>query len=227
MNTRQTIVMQSSESDNQEAGSFLARDNGEAAAEPLPHFTTKWFHKETQPLWEKYLLPRGPFKDYCEAGVFEAASLLWAFDNLLSPNGHAVGIDSFKPKRKKNTAEMAAVRERCFRNTEAARATGRLNLIERRSQDVFLDWCAAPAIVDFDFIFIDAEHEGVACLEDLVFSWRLLKVGGVLVVDDLDYRWQRRRPRTWEAVTAFEWAYERRFETIYRTRKQVAYLKVQ
>lgn len=192
----------------------------------MPEFTTKWFQEETLPLWRKHLVPRGPVRSYVESGVYEGASLLWVFENLLTTDGYAVGIDPFVPKRRQHLEATAAVQERCRRNLAGAVSTGRLELIERRSQDVLLEWCAAKH-APLDVVFLDGEHEAVPCLEDMVCAWRLLRVGGVLICDDLDYRWIRRRPRVWEAVTAFEWAYERRFETLYRTRKQVAYLKVQ
>ena len=40
----------------------------------------------------------------------------------------------------------------------------------------------------FDFIYIDGGHQGPDVLTDAVLSFRLLKVGGVIVFDD--YLWQ-------------------------------------
>lgn len=40
----------------------------------------------------------------------------------------------------------------------------------------------------FDFIYIDGDHNAKGILEDMVLSWRLLKIGGVLLVDDYEMK---------------------------------------
>jgi len=39
----------------------------------------------------------------------------------------------------------------------------------------------------FDCIYIDADHRAAGVLEDAVLSWRLLKGGGIMILDD--YGW--------------------------------------
>lgn len=38
----------------------------------------------------------------------------------------------------------------------------------------------------FDFIYVDGDHNACGLLEDLVLSWRLLKAGGVMLIDDYE-----------------------------------------
>lgn len=40
----------------------------------------------------------------------------------------------------------------------------------------------------FDFIYIDGDHNAVGVLEDMVLSWRLLKIGGILLIDDYEMK---------------------------------------
>lgn len=40
----------------------------------------------------------------------------------------------------------------------------------------------------FDFIYVDGDHNAAGVLEDMVLSWRLLKRGGVLLVDDYEMK---------------------------------------
>jgi len=38
----------------------------------------------------------------------------------------------------------------------------------------------------YDFIYVDGDHHASSMLEDIVMSWRLLKVGGILLMDDYE-----------------------------------------
>jgi hypothetical protein len=40
----------------------------------------------------------------------------------------------------------------------------------------------------FDFIYIDGDHNAKAVLEDMILSWRLLKIGGIMLVDDYELK---------------------------------------
>jgi len=40
----------------------------------------------------------------------------------------------------------------------------------------------------FDLIYIDGDHNAKAVLEDMVLSWRLLKIGGIMLVDDYELK---------------------------------------
>lgn len=40
----------------------------------------------------------------------------------------------------------------------------------------------------FDFIYVDGDHNAQGVLEDMVLSWKLLKMGGLLLVDDYEMK---------------------------------------
>ena len=39
----------------------------------------------------------------------------------------------------------------------------------------------------FDFIYVDGSHKCLDCYSDILLSWDLLNVGGILVIDDVSY----------------------------------------
>jgi hypothetical protein len=41
---------------------------------------------------------------------------------------------------------------------------------------------------EFDFIYTDGDHNAPGLLEDMVLSWKLLKVEGLLLVDDYEMK---------------------------------------
>lgn len=200
-------------------------------------FTSRWFSRDVLPLWERHLLQRAPLKSYLEIGVSEGQSLLWAFENLLAPDGHAIGVDNYTAKRQKNIPEMQANRERCLRNTAGARETGRLELIEWPSKNVLLSWCADKHDYfnasshdehqSFDLIYVDGSHWAWDALPDIVLSWELLTVGGVLIVDDVHRIVHRAKPLVRPAAEAFEHCYETRYSELYRSARQRAYVKME
>ena len=46
----------------------------------------------------------------------------------------------------------------------------------------------------FDLIYIDGSHESADVLSDSLFSYNLLKPGGVLIFDDYEWWWQQQQP---------------------------------
>ena len=66
---------------------------------------------------------------------------------------------------------------------------------------------------NYDFIFVDGDHHPWGVLEDMVLSWRLLKKGGLMIVDD--YSWEVPR----KGIDAFLSAYEGRYKFLFASGK--------
>ncbi len=69
----------------------------------------------------------------------------------------------------------------------------------------------------FDLIYIDGSHSTNDVMADVVLSWGLLKVGGMLIMDD--YRWHTDWPiglRPGFAINSFISAYSREIEIVRR-----------
>ncbi len=135
-------------------------------------FSIDWFTQRL-PAWKKVLEPfQGkPGLNYLEVGSYEGRSIVWMLENVLTdPTSRATAVDLFDgPFKDKFTANI----ERCG-------ATNKLTSIAGYSQVVL----RALPLNSFDLIYIDGSHAISDTLEDAVLSWRLLKVGGLMIFDD-------------------------------------------
>jgi predicted O-methyltransferase YrrM len=138
-------------------------------------FTSDWFTHNI-PVWEKVLAPfrNKPEVRYLEIGLYEGRSVIWVLENILThPTSRATGIDVFQ----------GSYKDRYFTNIERSGASDRLRTITAYSQVALREM----PLESFDIIYIDGSHAKEDVLEDAVLSWRLLKVGGLLIFDD--YHW--------------------------------------
>ncbi len=126
-------------------------------------------------------LPRLNPISYLELGVYEGRSLFWVLENLFQhPNDRAVAVDRFH-----NSAK-----ERFFHNLDRS---------SRKSQVRILEESFRPALIkleseqeQFDLIYEDGTHIPSETMETLCLAWPMLKVNGILIVDD--YEWNRGLP---------------------------------
>lgn len=63
----------------------------------------------------------------------------------------------------------------------------RVVLIEDYSDSVLLNMISLKRFV-FDFIYVDGDHNASSVLTDLILAWRLLKVGGIMLIDDYEMK---------------------------------------
>lgn len=115
------------------------------------------------------------FKDkpvnFLEIGSLEGRSAIWMLENILThedakitcvDNGSVVSIDVLKNNLKEFNRKVILI------NADSAYALSAL-LIDRQS---------------FDFIYVDAYHDQYLPLRDMVYAYELLKVGGIMGIDD-------------------------------------------
>lgn len=207
--------------------------------EPVDTRPTRYWFRRIQYLWEEFLVPRAPFQRILECGVFEGESLLWACNHLLGEHGEAIGVDPYNgnigvrpkthdvlwPQRLQAAKEKTKARIAEF---NAANPNKRCNLIEQESLTFLVN--AVTRGWTFDFCYIDGNHFAPEALNDMTFSWQILKPGGVLVCDDLQLsmigrRRRRNQPHSLEAWQAFKLCYLGRYEILYETNMQGALIK--
>lgn len=143
-------------------------------------FGIDWFTPSI-PVWEKALeCYKGKANiHYLEVGVFEGRSLIWMLENILTdPTAKATAIDIFHESFK----------DKYFANIDLSGFSNKVNTIINYSQLALREL----PYESFDIIYIDGSHTKHDVLEDAVLSWRLLKVGGLLIFDD--YRWAKYYP---------------------------------
>jgi len=142
------------------------------------------------PLYQKFLshLKDKPCK-LLEIGTFEGGSTTWLLDNI------ATHADSFVDTI--DVWEQPRLRSNLI-------ASGHQNKVKfhlGRSIDIL----RTLPLGAYDFAIIDGSHWTMNVLEDMVHSFRLLKIGGIIESDDYmwdDPEWnQEGRPK--EAIDAF------------------------
>lgn len=146
-----------------------------------PHFTSDWFSPHV-PAWRNIFAavgwdPREP-KRAIEIGAFEGRSSLWILEHLLAhPDSVLHCVDTF-PDR----ADPGSYGHRFDANIRGSAHGGKVRPFAGTSFAFLKDFVARGDTVDF--IYLDGSHQAVDVLEDLVFCFRALRPGGLLICDD-------------------------------------------
>lgn len=111
---------------------------------------------------------------------------MWTLANLLRhPDSRIYCIDSFAGGIEHGADVTVALRERFDANIAQSGIEEKVVVHQGLSHQGLLT--LRHAGVRADFIYVDGSHQAPDVLEDLVLSFRLLKIGGILICDD--YLW--------------------------------------
>jgi len=153
--------------------------DGSAKGDGTYTFSTDWF-SENIPIWTETLaeLKGKPNLHYLEIGVYEGRSFFWVLDNILTdPSSRATAIDTFD-------IYLGHDPEKVFRdNLRRSGHESKVTVIKGSSRDKLR---GLPPN-SFDLIYVDGDHSSKSVLMDAVFSWDLLKEGGLIIFDDYDW----------------------------------------
>lgn len=200
--------------------------------------------ESTKALYERCLRPMaGELRSILEIGVCEAASSLWIWQNIRPDLW--VGVDPWFPDRRRHEELFRTYRENFWHNVAVSGAEdllipgpgGRIStrfrfgptsclMAEWPSQEylagVIQQQIAAGELPpQFDLCIVDGDHHGAEALTDMVLCWRVLKQGGILVIDDYERRWLHGKPHVKEAAHAFFQAFEDRLEKLLECKRQL------
>lgn len=148
-----------------------------------PAYSTDWVTGKTGN-WLRVLgnLRKKPNARGLEIGSFEGRSAVWFAQNILTGKGATMTcIDIFGDRLHNyfdHNVAVTGVKDR------VVKLTGKSNLLLR-----------TLPVDQFDFIYVDGSHIPVDTLTDIVLSWDLLKIGGVLIVDDYTYSSPSENPK--------------------------------
>jgi len=158
------------------------------------------------PVWSRWFsdcITAAPIK-CLEIGSWEGASAAWLLDKVVSQRGGSLTcIDTFEGSSEHqawlHTIGMSL--EGFFDHNIAATGHGDLcRKLRGTSQTVLLDLMGES----FDFIYIDGAHEAKYVIQDAIFCWKVLRPGGYLLFDDVDFRFaQKPEQDTATAIDAF------------------------
>ena len=124
----------------------------------------------------------GAPKTIIEIGVFEGGTTFWLSDNLSKTNKSSQ-IYAIDPHVGSNdmSEDFTVIKEN-FEYNLAVHPAKNVNYIQKHSKDGLLDLINMG--VKAELIYIDGDHRAAEVLTDLVLSWELLTVGGIVLCDD-------------------------------------------
>ena len=138
-------------------------------------FTSDYVSSFT-PSWEKYLeeFRKRENVKLLEIGSFEGRSSIWFLENILTPPTSSITcVDVF-------CQEWELLFDH---NIKISGFSDKVPKIKGRSECILLTLKEKS----FDIIYVDGSHLAPSVLMDAVSSWLLLKVGGIMILDD--YEW--------------------------------------
>ncbi len=219
------------------------------AWKPQGSFQHHWFANLTAGLWSRFVLPRfekhaGPI-NYLETGVADGMSMLYALEHFGRPGGLFVGVDPFWNSRGWHEGEGLAHEQRAVANlskyfdyaeVERSQDNNYYFLPDKRTGESNCYDCELRCQSSleylpfesrkFDICYVDANHEAPAALTDMINCWRILKLGGLMIVDDAERRYRGGMPAVAVALDGFENCFHGYFDVVFRHPKQVCYVKV-
>ena len=155
-----------------------------------------WTHdlpKGTRPIFEQMLLRHtGSGIRLLEIGTFVGTSLIEMLKIL--PEATGIAIDQWTNYDEDGitclgTQEQTGIEHVFHENMRKAGMSSRVIALKGDSVDRLLDLIVEKAL--FDFVYVDGSHKCIDCYTDMALSWRLLKSGGTMIVDDYNYNYDR------------------------------------
>jgi hypothetical protein len=158
---------------------------------------------------------------YLEIGVFRGESLAWVAENILThPESRGIGVDPWEPGCMGRRWTGAEINENYRLAQKAIRKwNDRVELAKTTSQEFFSAGTLQPGTVDA--IYLDGEHDPEPLTADFRAAWELLKVGGVLIIDD----YKARTSKIPQVVEALAVEYGARWEELFRN-YQIGFRKI-
>ena len=210
----------------------MSSENSFESAAPI--FTNNWFDVTARQIWDT-LIPQINPTTILEIGSFEGASACYLIEKCASKAPveiHCVDTWAGGIEHQKAGAKMTEVERRFLDNTKLARekVPHPVNLVVHKglSSTCLAEILSQGLLNYFDLIYVDGSHQAADVLSDAVFSFPLLKNGGVMVFDD--YLYGRNSPNPLDgpkrAVDAFLDVYFQKMKIMWSPNSQVVAKKV-
>jgi predicted O-methyltransferase YrrM len=173
-------------------------------------FTTNWFTHKI-PLLTRMLNEFKGKSDvtYLEIGTFEGRSALWTLENILThPTDRAIIIDGFEENTYKTFTS----------NVNLSGESNKFKIMSGLSTDKIKELPSNSV----DFAYIDGSGKGIVMLSDIVSTWNLLKVNGIIIISRYALNAHLREalelqpqdPGPYEAIDAFMKLYKPYIKTL-------------
>ncbi|WP_420466764.1 class I SAM-dependent methyltransferase [Panacagrimonas sp.] len=158
-------------------------------------FTVDWFTNKAG-AWARLLDPNPP-GNVLEIGSWEGRSSCYIVDRFAAKHPlQLFCVDTWGGGIEHGRWTMSEVESRFDRNlaiaVEQAPHPVRLRKIRCHSAAALAQLIVEFAEPPFDLIYVDGSHQAPDVLTDAVLAFRLLRVGGVMIFDD--YQWRMKPP---------------------------------
>ncbi len=157
-------------------------------AQGVYEFTTDWFSGNIDTWRGIFVNTRVSPRRVLEIGSYLGRSSIWIIENFLNqPGTSLVAIDTWAEGVESDQRGMNAVENSFDRNMSTAR---------QRHPEIQIEKCKGVSLLilsrliatgsrgAFDFVYIDGSHQASDVLTDLVLSFQLCRVGGLIFCDD-------------------------------------------
>ena len=145
-------------------------ENAATKAYNKPYTFTKDTFTDKIPAWTKLLeeFKGKPGVNYLEIGTFEGRSALWILENILTHTTSKLTIiDAFEEHSYKTFIS----------NVNLSGEANKFNILSGLSTNKIREL----PFNSFDLAYIDGSGRGIVMHSDLVNTWNLIKVGGVII----------------------------------------------
>lgn len=132
-------------------------------------FTQNWFGDRI-PYWTQILqeFKGKPNINYLEIGTFEGRSALWALENIAThPTARITIIDAFEEGTYKTFIS----------NVHMSGEEDKFKILSGLS----IEKIREVPLNSIDFAYVDGSGKGIVMLSDLVNTWNLVKVNGIII----------------------------------------------
>ena len=122
-----------------------------------------------------------------EIGTYAGISLIELVKQI--PNSYGIGIDMWSNYNENNLLNIIDnydVKGSFYKNIKNANLEDRIKAIQINSTIILMEFIKDNR--KFDFIYVDGSHLLLDCYTDLLLSWQILEIGGILVIDDYLYK---------------------------------------
>lgn len=129
-------------------------------------------------LFQKYGVPN----TIIEIGCFEGITTCWLaeFLKLHNNNSKVYAIDPHTTLNDNQSFSFEVIEETFKYNI--SKCIGNINYLKMYSHEALMKLFQEKEKAEL--IFVDGDHTTASVLEDMILSWRLLPVGGVMLCDD-------------------------------------------
>jgi cephalosporin hydroxylase len=129
-------------------------------------------------IFQKYGIP----DTMIEVGCFEGVTTCWVADFCMLKNEKfkIYAIDPHTTLNDNHAFDFTNVKTTFEYNID--KSAGNIIYINKYSHEALVDLLHKKETAQL--IFVDGDHTSAAVLEDMILSWRLLPVGGVMLCDD-------------------------------------------